>query len=68
MLIVIEKDPIKLHRASRGILMKLIHMQSLDGAVMIECPNILTKTYLLLDLIIKEHHWCYLQDGFRLQS
>ena len=42
-------------------------MQSLDGALMVECANILAKTYILLDLIIEEHHGCYLQDWFRFQ-
>ena len=42
-------------------------MQSLDGALMVECAYILAKTYILLDLIIEEHHWCYLEDRFRFQ-
>jgi len=67
LLIVIEKDAIKLHWASRRVLMKLVQMQGLDRTVMVECANILAKTYVLLDLIIEEHHRGYLEYGLRFQ-
>jgi hypothetical protein len=47
--------------------MKLVQMQGLDRTVMVECANILAKTYVLLDLIIEEHHRGYLEDGLRFQ-
>jgi len=34
---------------------------------MVECANVLAKTYILLDLIIEEHHRGYLEDGLRFQ-